>query len=480
MDRGYVVRLGALARHLAPADAAATAPGRARDPTLVGAAPVATEEQIIALDRTDAPTETAPSRSAIVLALDDAQRTTVRLHPLWLRERCGKVQESTGQRLFDVADCDGALSCGPELVADGKTMRVAFEDGTVGNFAVDALCAELGLSAARNPERIPLPEKKPWSGADGAADDMSFPLAKLRQFDAQGPDPEPVLLGKIADQLLAYGAVVVRNVRGTAGPSDDAEVVKFARKLGVVRETEWGRWFDVTTKQSRDDDALAEDLAYTNEAIDVHMDNVYREPVPNFWCLHCVETGGGDDTSGMSLISDALYAAEILRQEDPVGFAVLTHVKVAFKYVADGIALVRHVPHIALAEDGVTITQLTYSGRLDAVDGATYSFETLEAYYKARARWIAIARANAQTFKLSPGDMVMLDNRRIFHGRNAIDGSYDDSAPPRFMQGCYIDCDGVESTHRVYQMGLQADAAEEEADQSGVTRAFDAWVEARD
>ena len=223
------MRLGALARHLAPADAAATAPGRARDrrdPTLVGAAPVATEEQIIALDRTDAPTETAPSRSAIVLALDDAQRTTVRLHPLWLRERCGKVQESTGQRLFDVADCDGALSCEPELVADGKTMRVAFEDGTVGNFAVDALCAELGLSAARNPERIPLPEKKPWSGADGAADDMSFPLAKLRQFDAQGPDPEPVLLGKIADQLLAYGAVVVRNVRGTAGPSDDAEVVR--------------------------------------------------------------------------------------------------------------------------------------------------------------------------------------------------------------------------------------------------------------
>ena len=80
MDRGYVVRLGALARQLAPAAAAATV------------APVATEEQIITLDRMDAPTETAPSRSAIVLALDDAQRTTVRLHPLWLRERCGIVR----------------------------------------------------------------------------------------------------------------------------------------------------------------------------------------------------------------------------------------------------------------------------------------------------------------------------------------------------------------------------------------------------
>ena len=72
----------------------------------------------------------------------------------------------------------------------------------------------------------------------------------------------------------------------------------------------------------------------------------------------------------------------------------------------------------------------------------------------------------------------MLDNRRVFHGRTAIDCSYDDSAPPRFMQGCYFERDGVESTHRVYQMSLQADA--DEADHSGVAGAFDAWVETRD
>lgn len=378
---------------------------------------------------------------AIVLTLDDTRKTTLRMHPLWLRERCGKFQESTGQRLFDVSDCIGALSTEPQLQDDGRLLRLQFADGAEGVWPVSELCASMGLHEKQDHlANLELPLVVPWS---------SIPLSTLRQFDAAGPEPEHVFLGEIARQLLEKGAVVVRNV-----PTENAEVCRFAGKFGVVRTTEWGRHFDVKTVQDRDDGALAEDLAYTNEAIDLHFDNVYREPVPGYWCLHCLETGPGGDNSGETLISDGFFAAEVLRREDPDAFAVLTHVKVAFKYISDGVALVRRVPHIALADDGVTICQLTYSGRLDAVDGAQYSFETLDSYYRARARWLVIARENAVVFQLLRGDMVILDNKRVMHGRTAIDPKeHIVGVPPRHMQGCYIDRDGVESKYRLRQLG---------------------------
>lgn len=382
--------------------------------------------------------ETAPGTSqSIVLTLDDVLNTSLRLHPLWLREQCGRIQESTGQRLFDVSDCDGALSCKPKLQDDGRLLLLQFEDGAEGEFSVRDLCNRMGLQEENvSADHLNLPSPAPWS---------SLPVSTLRRFDAAGTDPEHVMLGKLAHQLLELGAAVIRNV-----PREYGEVCRFAGKIGTVRTTEWGRHFDVKTEQSRDDGALAEDLAYTNEAIDLHLDNVYREPVPNYWCLHCLEAGPGGDNSGVSVISDGLFAAEVLREEDPAAFAVLTQVQIAFKYVSDGIALVRRVPHITLAADGVTISQITYSGRLDAVDGAQYSFETLDAYYRARARWLTIARENALEFRLLAGDMVILDNKRVMHGRTAIDpAEHITDVAPRHMQGCYIDRDGVESTYRV-------------------------------
>ena len=43
-------------------------------------------------------------------------------------------------------------------------------------------------------------------------------------------------------------------------------------------------------------------------------------------------------------------------------------------------------------------------------------------------------------FKLIPGDLIMMDNHRLLHGRtryNANEGN-------RFLQGCYIDYDSTE------------------------------------
>ena len=43
-------------------------------------------------------------------------------------------------------------------------------------------------------------------------------------------------------------------------------------------------------------------------------------------------------------------------------------------------------------------------------------------------------------FKLKTGDLIMMDNYRLLHGRT----SYDTNEGERFLQGCYIDYDSTE------------------------------------
>jgi alpha-ketoglutarate-dependent taurine dioxygenase len=44
----------------------------------------------------------------------------------------------------------------------------------------------------------------------------------------------------------------------------------------------------------------------------------------------------------------------------------------------------------------------------------------------------------ALSFKLEPGELFAVDNRRVLHGRTAFS-----SAGQRHLQGCYVDMDGL-------------------------------------
>jgi len=52
------------------------------------------------------------------------------------------------------------------------------------------------------------------------------------------------------------------------------------------------------------------------------------------------------------------------------------------------------------------------------------------------------------TFLLRPGDVMMMNNRRLLHGRN----SYELESGMRHLQGCYIELDGPDMLRR--KLGL--------------------------
>ena len=53
--------------------------------------------------------------------------------------------------------------------------------------------------------------------------------------------------------------------------------------------------------------------------------------------------------------------------------------------------------------------------------------------------------AHQVTFRLEPGDVMFMDNRRAMHGRT----SFDASKGRRHLQGCYIEHNGPDTLHRL-------------------------------
>ena len=64
-------------------------------------------------------------------------------------------------------------------------------------------------------------------------------------------------------------------------------------------------------------------------------------------------------------------------------------------------------------------------------------------YYNAYRNFSYIINDSSMTvnFKLNPGECFIVDNTRVFHARTA----YSD-AGTRWLQGCYVDKDGLLST----------------------------------
>ena len=68
--------------------------------------------------------------------------------------------------------------------------------------------------------------------------------------------------------------------------------------------------------------------------------------------------------------------------------------------------------------------------------------EKLELYYSARKKISEFYNSDDYRieFKLKSGDLLMMDNYRLLHGRT----TYDSNEGNRFLQGCYIDYDSTE------------------------------------
>ena len=69
-----------------------------------------------------------------------------------------------------------------------------------------------------------------------------------------------------------------------------------------------------------------------------------------------------------------------------------------------------------------------------------FAYEEMEDYYKAYRSFSDIINDPklAVNFKLNPGECFITDNTRVLHARTAFSGK-----GTRWLQGCYVDKDGL-------------------------------------
>lgn len=340
------------------------------------------------------------------------------LPALWLRQYSAEpseLDEVTGQRLFDPHLLPVDLALTAAEVADG-VLTVTFSDGHTSSYAVDRLASLRTLG-----DGVPAPVV--WKAGDGIP--AVHPFAAL-----DDPETERAVL----EDFLVHGTVVLDGV-----PTEPGTILTAARRLGFVRETNFGALFDVRSYPG------STDLAYRAVPLSAHTDNPYRVPVPGIQLLHCLVN---ETTGGLSSLVDGLAAAEILRAEDPVGFDLLATVPVRFTYRDDGTEIVAVLPVVALDRDGA-VTGLSYSPRLDEVP--LLPDDDLRRYQAARSRLSELlASPDLQVeFLLQPGQLMVFDNNRVLHGRTG----FDPNEGLRHLQGCYIDSDGPRTRYRVLTRG---------------------------
>ena len=334
------------------------------------------------------------------------------IHPFWLRERVNGenfVDKSTKQRLFDPTQLQENIQI-KDLSLCNDFLEVNFNDGASTKIAVIDIFKEFS-----NINEIKQIEKMKW--------DSSFNEQNTFEFDENLF--ETYEMYKALINFYQYGFVIFKNV-----PTKDNFIVKFANSIGSVRRTNFGEFFNVQSKPNPND------LAYTSLDLAPHTDNPYRNPVPCIQILQCIEN---EVSGGLSTLVDGYTVSEKLKQEFTDYYKILTEVKIRFQFIDQTIVLEDWAEMIKLDESG-NFKQVRFSPRLDFVP--LIDKEKLELFYSARKKLSELYNSENYKieFKLLPGDLLMMDNYRLLHGRT----KYDASEGNRFLQGCYIDYDSTE------------------------------------
>jgi len=262
-------------------------------------------------------------------------------------------------------------------------------------------------------------------------------------WDASTPGMPPTFDGPAVmsddDELLewlvalrTFGITRLRDV-----PLDLDAVGRVAGRIGIVRETNFGVLWDVRSEP----DPVTN--ANTALALPPHVDLATREYQPGLQFLHCIEN---EVPGGRGMYLDGFRVAEILRQEHPHHFEILTRVpwqwanrsKVSdYRWASTPIVLDRHG----------AVAEVRVGNWLRAP--LDVDFDDVEPAYDAfRALFELTYRADlAVPISFRPGDLLAFDNRRVLHGREA----FTDTTGTRFLRGCYGERDELHSRIRILE-----------------------------
>ena len=348
----------------------------------------------------------------------DTGKSKKEIHPFWLRERVSESEHldpGTQQRLFDPATMNFQIEIDEAKIV-GDYLNVKFNDGIISKYEIK----KLSLEFAGADSELNAINKTQWD----------CNLKNFKNFEYSKNFFESKDMYEMLVTFYEYGFVIIKNI-----PTKNNFLIQFGNSIGSVKRTNFGEHFDVKSKPNPND------LAYTALQLTPHTDNPYRNPLPPcIQILHCIEN---EVSGGYSTLVDGYTVTEFLKKDKPDYYDILSSVKVRFRFIDKDVVLESWSELIHL-DQNKNFKSVRFSTRLDYVP--LLEKKELELYYEARKYLSDLYNSDKYRieFKLSSGDLLMMDNYRLLHGRT----KYDPNEGNRFLQGCYIDYDSTEGKLR--------------------------------
>lgn len=386
----------------------------------------------------------------LAIEIDGKERT---FDTAFLRDSCTCPlcrDPHSKQKLFQTSDIPQDLEGSGKLVVDaekGSVVELAWKNDVKGfgpehrtQHSIDwlrrALTVEVDLrGGVRHDDRVY------WNKEKITKDN------KWVEYDAYMTQDD--VLFDALTHLNRYGLLFVKNV-----PDSEDSVIHLASRIGTLKDTFYGRTWDVRSKPK------AENIAYTPQFLGLHMDLLYTSNPPHLQLLHFLRarTPGGD-----SFFSDSFQAAHQLLRQSASHFRTLCHFPVTYHYhhpthhyhfTRPTIEL---FPYPRYADPGQpAINRINWSPPFQAPFESRIGTNTstaLRSYIAAAKAYekLLAAPENLYEYRLNEGECVLFDNRRVLHARRAFDATKGE----RWLRGAYVDDDVFFSKLRVLEERLE-------------------------
>ena len=359
-----------------------------------------------------------PGERSLTLEWADGRRS--QFHYLWLRDNCPQLRhKTTNHRVVETSSLPDDVRPAQAFINAAGGLQIVWQhDGHESVFDPSWLRAYDYSNHARRVRQRPVL----WDATLGA----SMPHA---HYPTLLKDPE--VRRNYLSQFRDYGVGILHDVPVTPGT-----VLDVGKQFGEVRSTSWGIVFDVKAMVN------ANSLAYTNLPLVTHTDEAYRNPTPTIQLQHFLQA---DAAGGESTLVDGFKIAADLRASAPDQFHLLTSMPLHFHFRDTDAELENEGPVIELNALG-EVAGIRYSNH--SVRPFLLPVDQMEAFYAAY-RSFGRMRESPQyrlDIKMASGDLYMVDNRRVLHGRTAFSGS-----GARHLQSCYIERDELFSRLQVLE-----------------------------
>jgi len=210
--------------------------------------------------------------------------------------------------------------------------------------------------------------------------------------------------------------------------AEETAVKEITERVAPIRETSYGSTWKVESVPG------AENIAYTNQKLELHSDILYYETPPGVQLLHCIKQASN---GGENFFADGFKIATDFRSQHPEFFDTLQKFPITYlKEHHDTFRKYRR-PLFQVDLDG-ELTSVNFSpmfeGPLDI------PAEHVASFYAAYTKWHAFTKLPeyVKELKLKEGEIITFNNRRVFHGRNGFSAT-----ERRLLIGTYFDLDDM-------------------------------------